>query len=190
MTTEHTGKQVRKAAKEYTPGPAAIQAPWRMEYLEDTSAAHTKSATDAGTFLSDYWSTPEHDARNFVIERTTVGMILLNRYPYSNGHLLIALGDPRPTLLDYDTAQRSSLWQLVDRAVDLTHRTLSPQGVNIGINQGRAAGAGVPAHLHAHVVPRWSGDVNFMSVVGQIRVIPSSLEAMYTRFRSVIEAGR
>ncbi len=112
-------------------------------------------------------------------------MVMLNKYPYANGHLLVALGEARPRLVDYDASQRAALWSLVDLAADLMERTLHPQGINIGVNQGRAAGAGVPGHLHAHLVPRWNGDVNFITVVGQIRVIPAALEAMAERYRSV-----
>src|SRR5262245_65250801 len=88
---------------------------------------------------------------------------MLNAYPYANGHLLVALGEARPTLLDYTPEQRAALWRLVETATDLMQRALEPQGINFGINQGRAAGAGVPQHLHAHLVPRWGGDVNFMA---------------------------
>ena len=161
-----------------------------MAYLEglDAKSKDTREAPETGDqhFLQSYWEHPDQDAVNHVIDRSDAGMILLNRYPYANGHLLIALGEPRPTLLDYDEAQRASFWSLVDRAVDLAHRTLHPQGVNIGVNEGRAAGAGVPHHLHAHVVPRWSGDTNFMSVVGDLRVIPDSLEAMARRYRAAV----
>lgn len=139
-------------------------------------------AAGSGSFLLDYWNTPQDDGTNHVIERTAHGMILLNKYPYANGHLLVALGDARPTLLDYDAAQREQLWKLVERATDLLQRTLEPQGINIGINQGRAAGAGVPQHLHVHLVPRWGGDVNFMTTVGQVRVLPGSNDAMWKRF--------
>jgi len=111
-------------------------------------------------------------------------MVLLNAYPYSNGHLLVALGEPRPTLLDYSPEQRAALWRLTDCAAAILARTLDPQGINIGVNQGRAAGAGVPSHLHVHLVPRWGGDVNFTTVVANVRVIPSSLEAMAARFRA------
>lgn len=113
------------------------------------------------------------------------GLILLNRYPYANGHLLVCLGEGRPRLLDYDEAQRAELWSLVDLATELCERTLRCQGVNIGLNQGLAAGAGVPEHVHVHVVPRWFGDVNFISVVGQVRVIPGALEEMAKRYRDV-----
>ncbi len=113
-------------------------------------------------------------------------MILLNAFPYANGHLLVALADPRPTLLDYDADQRAALWRLTDIAAELMQTALEPQGINIGVNQGRAAGAGVPSHLHVHLVPRWSGDVNFMSVTARVRVIPSSLDAMYARYRTAL----
>lgn len=118
------------------------------------------------------------------------GLILLNRYPYTNGHLLVALGCSRMRLLDYAPEQRAELWSLVDLATDLVERVLGCQGVNIGINQGAAAGAGVPEHLHVHVVPRWSGDVNFMDVVGRVRIIPSALEEMHARMVAAWERIR
>lgn len=163
--------------------PASLHAPWRLEYLEAVDAP----APGSGSFLTRYWADPAGDERNFVIARTAQGMILLNRYPYANGHLLVALGEARPTLLDYAPAQRAALWSLVEHATLLMQRTLEPQGINTGINQGRAAGAGVPDHLHVHLVPRWSGDVNFLSVVGAVRVIGASLDVMARRYR---EAAR
>jgi ATP adenylyltransferase len=141
-----------------------------------------KPADSSGSFLLDYWRSPDDDEANHVIVRNEHGMILLNKYPYTNGHLLIALGDARPTLSDYEPAQRGELWVLVERAVALCEKALEPQGLNIGINQGIAGGAGVPSHLHVHVMPRWVGDTNFISAVGGVRVIPSALEMMYERY--------
>ncbi len=163
-------------------GHGALFAPWRLAYLEDAEPGA------GGSFLRDYWEHPDRDEDNFVLVRTDRGMILLNRYPYANGHLLVALGEARARLMEYDASQRRALWDLVDRAADLVERALGPQGINIGVNQGSAAGAGVPGHLHVHLVPRWEGDTNFMTVVGQVRVIPASLEAMARRYRRVIEA--
>lgn len=140
----------------------------------------------SGSFLLDYWRQPEDDAKNHVIVRTEHGMILLNKYPYTNGHLLVALGDPRPTLMDYETQQRARLWELVDRAAALCQKALEPQGMNIGVNQGIAGGAGVPSHLHVHVMPRWMGDTNFITAVGGVRVIPSALGLMYERYQRVV----
>jgi ATP adenylyltransferase len=166
----------------------SIWAPWRMAYLREL-----EQRADAGdaiapprNFLLAYWRHPEADEANLVVWRTGEGMILLNRYPYANGHLMVCLGEPRPSLADYDAAQRSAFWRLVDQAAELVRAALAPQGLNIGVNEGAAAGAGLPEHLHAHVVPRWSGDTNFMATVGAIRVIPDSLEAIAATYRRVI----
>ncbi|HRJ49249.1 MAG: HIT domain-containing protein [Phycisphaeraceae bacterium] len=167
-------------------GPSSLPAPWRLAYLQAMDEKEKSSgppAAGSGSFLLDYWRDPSSDVKNHVIVRTDHGLILLNAFPYANGHLLVALGEARPTLLDYDPDQRDALWRLTEIAADLMQRTLDPQGINIGINQGRAAGAGVPQHLHVHLVPRWGGDVNFMSVIGQVRVIPSAIEDMAARYR-------
>ncbi|MEM1184140.1 MAG: HIT domain-containing protein [Planctomycetota bacterium] len=190
-------------------GPDNVWAPWRLQYLEsfaddehnreinvepapDASggppgAAAAKPAEPA-SFFETYWAHPERDAEHHVVVRTDDGMVLLNKYPYANGHLLVALGKARPRLLDYSPEQRGAFWGLVDRATDLMERALAPQGINTGINQGRAAGAGIPIHLHAHLVPRWGGDVNFITTVGQTRVIPGSLDAMWERYVRVLGA--
>ena len=165
----------------------ALWAPWRLAYLQDVDdTRHEAEAASPGqTFLSVYWKSPEMDSENFVVHRTAHGMVLLNRYPYANGHLLVALGDARPTLLEYDSEQRAAFWSLVEHAASLMQRALDPPGINFGINQGAAAGAGVPDHLHAHLVPRWEGDTNAMTVVGGTRVIPASLESMWEMYTSV-----
>jgi len=177
--------------------PQQIWAPWRLAYLEalgeEERAARAAGAADpadasGGTFLDRYWREPERDEANLVVHRDEDGMILLNRYPYSGGHLLVALGDPQPRLLDYEPTAQAALWRLVAIAMDLVERTFAPQGVNVGINQGRAAGAGVPQHLHVHLVPRWSGDTNFISVVGEVRIIPQALESAYARYREHLPA--
>ncbi len=166
----------------------SLEAPWRMAYLEsleeEDRAMRQRAADKAGRcFLREYWLHPESDEANHVVHRDETGMILLNKYPYANGHLLVALGESRPALMDYEPEQRAALWVLVEIATDLVQRALEPQGINIGVNQGRAAGAGVPEHLHVHVVPRWGGDTNFITVVGRVRVMPTSLEAMAARYR-------
>ena len=137
-------------------------------------------------FLADAWAHPERDREQHVVFRDGRGMILLNRFPYTNGHLLVALGEPQPTIDRYSPADRAHFWQLMERAMDLCRRTFDPQGMNVGINLGRAAGAGLPEHLHGHVVPRWAGDTNFMSVLGGARVIPDSLERAYDAYRATI----
>ncbi|TVQ33530.1 MAG: HIT domain-containing protein [Phycisphaeraceae bacterium] len=171
------------------PSPSVLHAPWRDEYLRSLGDKEKEDAgaKKSGSFLAEYWRSPEHDERNHVIARVgegaEAGMLLLNKYPYANGHLLIALGEPRPQLLDYSESQRAALWRLVDVGAALMERALEPQGLNIGVNEGRAAGAGVPEHLHVHLVPRWHGDVNFMTVTARVRVNPSALDVMAERYR-------
>lgn len=168
-----------------------IHAPWRLSYLEalgEQERTKGQPTSTSGSFLRDYWLHPDADQQNHVIHRSPDGLILLNAFPYANGHLLVALGEPAPRLLDYTPKQQAKLWELTALATDLLERTLNPQGINLGINQGRAAGAGIPQHLHVHLVPRWGGDVNFISVVGNIRVIPSALDAMAARFRETHKA--
>jgi len=163
-----------------------LWAPWRMAYLRELERKREQVGTpDPKTtnFFVEYWNNPDRDQDNHVVYRNEHGIVLLNRYPYANGHLLAALGDGRPELLAYDDNQRRAFWTLVELAMTLQQQTLRPQGVNIGINQGEAAGAGVPAHLHAHIVPRWAGDTNFITVVGQVRVIPDALEKMAQQYR-------
>jgi ATP adenylyltransferase len=158
-----------------------LWAPWRLAYLRELQRRRDQlgpAPAASPDFIAEYWRSPQDDAAHHVVYRNAHGLIVLNRYPYANGHLLSALGESRPTLLDYSPAQRVEFWKLVDRAAALLQRGLNPQGINMGINQGTAAGAGLPEHLHAHLVPRWHGDTNFLSVVGQVRIIPDSLEAM------------
>ena len=174
--------------EDHAKGPEALFAPWRQQYVEHVDLKPPAQTT--GSFLLDYWRDPASDERNYVVVRTAGGLILLNRFPYTGGHALVALGDARPGLLDYEPAQRAALWSLVDLAADIIQRALAPQGLNIGINQGRAAGAGVPQHLHVHLVPRWSGDVNFMSSVCQVRMINASLDVMAARYRTAYAAIR
>ena len=167
---------------------SALWAPWRMAYirsLEGHSEA-AKAAPPAGpvNFLAEYWAHPERDPEQHVVFRDAKGMILLNRYPYTNGHLLVALGEARPTIDAYAPEDRAHFWLLMERAMELCERTFAPQGMNVGINLGKAAGAGLPEHLHGHVVPRWAGDTNFMSVLGGVRTIPDALERSYEAYRN------
>lgn len=174
------------ASNDRTLGPQSLHAPWRQDYIE--SIDQKNPAPGSVSFLNDYWLHPEQDESNHIVARHDGGLILLNRYPYAGGHLLVALGEPRPSLLDYSPDQRAALWKLTDLAAQLMQLAINPQGINIGINQGRAAGAGVPNHLHVHLVPRWSGDVNFLNVVGHVRVINASLGVMAGRYRDAWKA--
>ena len=161
----------------------ALWAPWRLQYLQDLDERERQGG-GLDDFLVTCWNTPAEDEAHHVVHRDAHGLILLNQHPYANGHLLVALGEARPKLMDYTPEQRSAFWALVEMGWSLMLDRLNPQGVNMGINEGAAAGAGLPGHLHAHLVPRWRGDVNFMGAVAGTRVVPSSLDVMAELYRS------
>jgi ATP adenylyltransferase len=161
-----------------------LWAPWRMQYIRQIPTEPSAS----GSFLADYWAQPKRDHENMVLHRSELSMILLNRYPYTNGHLLVAPGQTVPDLPQMSAEQRCDLMEMTTLAERLLQAALNPQGVNIGINIGRCAGAGLPGHLHVHVVPRWSGDVNFMSVCGQVRVVPQALEEVRDELAAALPA--
>lgn len=169
-----------------------LWAPWRLDYLRslDPAAKRLPASDPPRCFLCDAAAaeagTPEARDR-LVLLHDARGVILLNRYPYTNGHLLVAPVEHIGDLTDLDSAQRNGLFDLVALAEELLKTAINPQGINVGINIGRAAGAGVPGHLHAHVVPRWAGDVNFMETVGQVRVIPQALERSYEHLAGEIK---
>lgn len=167
-----------------------LWAPWRMAYLRqlESQAADAQGgpANASSNFLRAAWDDEANAQAHHVVFRNEHGLIMLNRYPYANGHVLVALAESRPTLMDYTAEQRAQLWRLVDCAVELVERAFHPQGVNVGFNQGRAAGAGLPEHLHVHVVARWGGDTNFMATVGAIRVVPDSLENSWRILRDAV----
>jgi len=158
-----------------------------MAYLERLDADQRANRGGLRDFIAAAFADAQQDVANHVVARNEHGLVMLNMYPYANGHLLIALGEARPHLLDYTPEQRGAFWSLVETGMKLMQQVVSPQGVNMGINEGEAAGAGLPGHLHAHLVPRWHGDVNFMGAVAGSRIIPASLEDMAARYRQAAE---
>ncbi|MDG1838013.1 MAG: HIT domain-containing protein [Phycisphaerales bacterium] len=162
----------------------ALWAPWRLQYLQHLDRDTREGGAGLGDFLSHCWHAPQDDLASHVIYRDDHGLIMLNRHPYANGHLLVALGEAKPRVLDYEPSQRAAFWNLIEIAWERMQTVLDPQGINMGINEGAASGAGLPGHLHAHLVPRWQGDANFMSTVAGTRVIPSSLDDMASLYQS------
>jgi ATP adenylyltransferase len=108
-------------------------------------------------------------------------MVIMNRYPYINGHLLVAPVRHVPDLESLDQDELLDLMETVRRSIGILKRVMKPEGFNVGLNLGRVAGAGLEAHLHYHIVPRWNGDTNYMTVLGEVRVIPEHLEATYEK---------
>lgn len=157
----------------------ALWAPWRMEYIR---AADGPPEDDA-CFLCGYALRPDQDGDNHIIWRTPHSLTLFNRFPYSNGHLMVAPVQHAGALEDLPDAVLLDLMHRTRDAQRLLADTTSAQGFNVGLNFGRCAGAGLPGHLHIHIVPRWTGDTNFMAVVGDTRVIPESIAALHARMR-------
>ena len=158
-----------------------LWAPWRLAYL--TANRHTGDAAE-GCFLCQYRDQPAKDAEQLVVARGERVLLVLNRFPYNNGHLLVAPLAHKGGLAELDDAELLECQHWLQRMTAIYQKVLTPDGFNIGLNLGRVAGAGLPGHLHWHLVPRWNGDTNFMPVLSDVRVISQSLEALYGLLRS------
>ncbi|MEM9159618.1 MAG: HIT domain-containing protein [Verrucomicrobiota bacterium] len=157
-----------------------LHAYWRMEYVtQEKSPAERRPFKDLPSL--------DDDKSTLIISREKESFILMNRYPYNAGHLLVLPYREVPDLEDLKEEERICFMNSSIKAKKILKAALNPDGFNIGINLGEAAGAGIPRHLHLHVVPRWSGDTNFMPVLGSTRVLPTSLESMWDRLRSVAD---
>lgn len=161
-----------------------LWAPWRMSYLTQPKADLPKAEKQSCFFCAYRDSTD--DAENFVVMRSSHAFVMLNRYPYNGGHLLVAplahIGD----FAELSTAELNDCQALLQRLVVVMKPLMKCDGFNIGMNLGKAAGAGVPGHLHWHLVPRWSGDHNFLPVTSGTHVINQSLEDFYQQLMKVI----
>jgi len=156
-----------------------LWSPWRAKYI----ASGVDAQSDRCVFC-DIGADESHDAENFVVHRSKFGFVVLNLFPYITGHLLVI---PYLHTGEFDSVPK----EITDELMDLAKKSqavlrdvYSPPGFNVGINLGSAAGAGIVGHLHIHVLPRWSGDTNFMTTVAESRVIPETLETTYSKLRS------
>jgi ATP adenylyltransferase len=168
-----------------------LWAPWRLEYVTGNESVDERApepeawlpGADESCFLcraaATYAKSSDADRRLRVVERDGASVVVLNRYPYNNGHLLVA---PRRHVGELSTMSRDEHFECMEQLAQLTNvyrKCLNADGFNIGLNLGRVAGAGLPGHLHWHLVPRWAGDNNFMPVLAGTRVIPQSLDALW-----------
>jgi ATP adenylyltransferase len=122
-------------------------------------------------------------AENLIAYRGKLSFVILNRFPYTSGHLMVIPFEHKPNLEELDVETRAEMMELTSRCTTVLKSIYKPQGFNVGINMGEAAGAGVAGHVHIHIVPRWKGDTNFMSSVGGTRVLPEALEDTYKRVK-------
>jgi ATP adenylyltransferase len=157
--------------------------PWRSEYVADAA----RRVPEEGTSLFTQLLNEDADAENLILWRGDHVFVIMNLYPYNNGHLLIV---PYREVEAYDalnTTEQQAIAATIDRCMSWLRTALDPEGFNVGMNLGAAAGAGLPEHLHVHVVPRWSGDTNFMSTTGETRVLPEDLSTTYEKLQAAIE---
>ena len=158
-----------------------LHAPWRIRYI----LAPKPPAGDGSLFTRIAQS--NDDEANLVVARDRTCFALLNRYPYNGGHLMVVPYRQVAELGELTLEELTDLMRLTQRCVAALKRLMNPDGFNIGLNQGRAAGAGIEEHLHLHIVPRWVGDTNFMPVLADTKVLPEALSETAARLREVLQ---
>jgi len=154
-----------------------IWAPWRLEYVKDASKDNESEC------IFCVKPGAEDDEANLIVHRGERCFVILNKFPYTNGHLMVAPYDHVAELQELDAETIAEMMSLAQRGMTALEKSYAPHGYNVGFNQGRVAGAGVEHHIHMHVVPRWGGDTNFMPVLGDTRVMNQTLEDSFTTVR-------
>jgi ATP adenylyltransferase len=152
-----------------------IWAPWRIKFIQ-------RSERDPGCIFCNALAGSD-DPEHLILFRGERTFIILNRYPYTSGHVMVVPNAHQPTYMDLDVETRAELMEGINTATKIIQEVYCADGFNVGANIGSAAGAGVTGHVHFHVVPRWGGDANYMTTVGEVRVIPESLEVTYQRLK-------
>lgn len=158
-----------------------LWAGWRSEYVADSSRLGDGEGSVFTRILAAVAAGELTDESAFIVARGTHVFVILNAYPYGSGHLLVMPYREVPSLEDLTDDESQELWEFIRRAVRAIGLAYSPGGVNVGFNLGDAAGAGVPGHLHGHVLPRWNADSNFMTTLAETRVLPESLPATWAK---------
>lgn len=155
-----------------------LWAPWRMRYIEQLG-------DDKGCFICHNVANPSEDAANLVLWRTQHCVVTFNKFPYNNGHLLIS---PLRHIADFEQADEAELVELVKlvrESQKVLQLAIEPQGFNVGMNFSKCAGAGLPGHMHIHIVPRWDGDTNFMTVCSDTDVVSQSLSELFGKLKEI-----
>ncbi|CAN5599882.1 HIT domain-containing protein [soil metagenome] len=169
-----------------TPGLARLWAGWRTAYIDrlSTNDAEVRPDDTGRSLFERILSSDLPDEEAFVVHRGARTAVLLNAYPYGSGHLLVLPLRAAADLADLTAEETTDLWATVTEAVAAVRTAYAPDGMNVGLNLGAAAGAGVPDHLHVHVLPRWAGDTNFLTSVAEARVLSEPLADTYRKFRA------
>jgi len=161
-------------------GAEHLHAPWRMDYIE-------QAGTPAAGCIFCEKPRQQCDRDNYILLRGANAYIILNVFPYNNGHLMVIPYQHTACMEELTGAALTEMMQLAMLAIKALKLAMAPDGFNMGMNIGRTAGAGIAEHVHLHVVPRWNGDTNFMPVLGNTRVLPESLERTWEKVRAALE---
>ncbi len=155
--------------------------PWRMSYI-----LREKGGANGCLFEADRGK--RHSKPHYILYRDDLVVVLLNRFPYANGHLLVAPVRHIGGITELDPHENAAIMRMLQHCVTILEKQLKPHGFNIGLNLGEVAGAGLAAHLHFHIVPRWEGDHNYMTVLAEIRTIPQHLDNTFDQLLPEFEA--
>lgn len=153
--------------------------PWRYTYMAEAAGKQLECIFCAAL-------AQKNDAETLIVHRAAKNFVILNRYPYTSGHVMVVPYAHVADLVECDAETLNEMMALARRVEQVIQKTYKPDGMNLGINLGRAAGAGVTGHLHMHILPRWFGDTNFMTVVGETRVQPEDLHVTFDRLRKAL----
>lgn len=159
--------------------------PWRSKHIDRMTQPQATPTEDVSVFTR--LAREDDDEKNLILWRGHYVFVIMNRYPYNNGHLMIVPYREVPDYEDLTDAEREEIAHTTARCLRWLRAALHPEGFNVGMNLGAAAGAGIPEHLHVHILPRWHGDTNFMPVLGDVKVVPEALATTYTKLRRVID---
>jgi ATP adenylyltransferase len=165
-----------------------LWAPWRLEYVRSVSEIRDKSQVlHNGCIFCEGIQPGTSTYENLVLGSSREWVVILNKYPYSNGHVLLLPKAHKATLLDLSVSERDTLGVAMMAVEKALKNCYAPHGMNVGTNVGKAAGAGIPEHLHFHFVPRWTGDTNFMPILAEVRCINDHLQSMYERLKPFVQ---
>jgi len=161
-----------------------LWAGWRHRYLTELESSPIDTPISSRDVFADILNSGQSDRQTLILHRSREVFVILNLHPYSVGHSMVVPFRAVATLSDLTADEHADLWHTVTRAVEVLETEYTPQGVNVGLNIGRAAGGSVPGHLHVHVVPRWLGEGNFLASTARTRTLPESLDVTADRLRA------
>lgn len=160
-----------------------LYAPWRNKYSQGNKK---HKLSDECPFCAKIGEPAENDTKNFILKRGKHNFIIMNLYPYNPGHLMVIPNRHTPKLEDLEREEKAEFTDFIIECTQALEKGLGAQGINVGMNIGKVAGAGIPQHIHMHLVPRWEGDTNFLPVIGEVKQISFDMNDIYQKIKNVL----